>query len=292
MQHAWNPDAKRFRNFMSFERRWLEERGSEDSHGRALWALGECARSDASASRRSWAGGLFIEALLPAETLGSPRAWAFTLLGLDAFCDAFPADPLARRMRVLLANRLTALLAEVETSDWVWFEQGLSYDNARLPQALILTGLSTQTPTFVAAGLRTLRWLTTQQTAPAGHFRPVGSDTFGDLRTSPRVFDQQPIEAAATISACMAAGRAQPSGAWDAVAMAAFGWFLGRNDLEVPLVDIETGSCRDGLHRDRPNENRGGESVVCYLLSLAEIRQANLASGDLTTVVPLRVLRS
>ena len=292
VQHAWNPDMQRFRNFMSFDRRWLEDRGSEDSHGRALWALGECTRSDASASRRRWASALFGEALGPAETLGSPRAWAFTLLGLDGFCETNPGDLLARRMRVLLADRLMALLIKVETPDWVWFEEGLSYDNARLPQALILTGLATNAPAFVAAGLRSLRWLMAHQTAPAGHFRPVGSDTFGDLRTSPRVFDQQPLEAAATISACMAAGRAQESASWDAAAARAFAWYLGRNDLATPLVDIDTGSCRDGLHRDRPNENRGGESVVCYLLSLAEIRQAGLASGDDAIIVPLRAVRA
>jgi hypothetical protein len=192
----------------------------------------------------------------------------------------------------LLADRLMALLADVETPDWVWFEDGLSYDNARLSQALILTGLSTDAPAYVAAGLRSLRWLMAQQTAPAGYFRPVGSETFGDLRTSPRVFDQQPLEAAATISACLAAGRAHPSVEWSAGAARAFAWFLGGNDLATPLVDIDTGSCRDGLHRDRPNENRGGESVVCYLLSLAEMRQIGHVSGDLTTIVPLRAVRA
>ena len=154
-----------------------------------------------------------------------------------------------------------SLLGSVETPDWVWFETGLAYDNARLPQALIVTGVSTGELRQVEAGLRTLRWLMKMQTAPAGFFRPVGSDTFGKHRAPPAAFDQQPLEAAAAISACLAAWRADGGVEWRAEAARAFAWFTGRNDLSLPLVDVETGSCRDGLHRDRPNENRGGEFV-------------------------------
>jgi len=118
------------------------------------------------------------------------------------------------------------------------------------------------------------------QTTPAGLFRPVGSKSFGDRRTSPQPFDQQPLEAAATISACLAAWRADDAAEWKAGAARAFAWFLGGNDLSLSLVDPETGSCRDGLHPDRLNENRGGESVVSYLLGLSEIRQiARLSEG-------------
>jgi hypothetical protein len=271
VQHAWDPDAGRFRNFMSFDRRWLEEVGSEDSHGRALWALGVCAQNDASPSRRRWAAGLFAQALGSVEGFTSPRAWAFTLLGLDAYC-ATGVDKTAERMRALLAARLRACLATAETADWVWFEEGLSYDNARLPQALILAGRATGSPDQVAAGVRSLAWLISQQSAEAGHFRPVGSDTFGDLRRAPRAFDQQPLEAAATISACLAASQVAGEADWLIEAERAFAWFLGDNDLAAPLVDVVTGSCRDGLHPDRANENRGGESVVSYLLGLTELR--------------------
>ena len=154
----------------------------------------------------------------------------------------------------------------------MWFEEGLAYDNARLPQALILTGIATGTPAYIEAGLRSLRWLMTLQTS-AGVFRPVGTRGFGDKRTRRGMFDQQPLEATATISACLAAWRADGSPKWKADAARAFSWFLGNNDLSLPLIDLETGSCRDGLHPDRVNENKGGESVVSYLLSLAEIRQ-------------------
>lgn len=273
VQHAWNPDAKRFRNFMSFDRRWLEDVGSEDSHGRTLWALGECARGDANASRRRWAAALFLEALPIAERFGSPRAWAFTLLGLDGYCAAVTGDGYAEGVRRRLADRLAAILTAVETEDWTWFEEGLAYDNARLPQALIVTGMATGVSPHVTAGLRALHWLMALQTAPSGCFRPVGSKSFGDKRMAPRAFDQQPLEAAATISACLAAWRADGDAGWPIAAERAFGWFFGGNDLSATLVDPQTGACCDGLHPDRPNENRGGESVVSYLLSLADIRQ-------------------
>jgi glycosyltransferase involved in cell wall biosynthesis len=273
VQHAWNPDTGRFRNFMSFDRRWLEIKGSEDSHGRTLWALGECSRGDANLSRRQWAEGLFAEALPTVEGFRSPRAWAFTLLGLDAYHAAAPKDFRASHMRKLLADRLMFILSLVETEDWVWFEEGLAYDNARLPQALIVTGISMGVSEYIEAGLKSLRWLMTLQTAPEGFFRPVGSESFGKKRQRPRAFDQQPLEATATISACAAAWRADGDDPWKAHIMRVFGWFLGDNDLSLPLVDAETGGCRDGLHPDRANENRGGESVVCYLLSLAEVRQ-------------------
>jgi hypothetical protein len=273
VQHAWNGERKRFRNFMSYDRRWTENVGSEDSHGRSLWALGECARIDANHSRRRWASALFLEALPAAEAFVSPRAWAFTLLGLDAYIKAAKADPLLSNMRNLLAERLVASLASAETKDWIWFEKSLAYENARMPQALIVTGVATSDPFCVTAGLRSLRWLMTLQTSPAGCFRPVGSQSFGEELRAPRPFDQQPLEATATISACRAAWRADADPRWRADALRAFSWFLGRNDLSIPLVDVETGSCSDGLHPDRANENRGAESVVSWLLALTEIRE-------------------
>jgi glycosyltransferase involved in cell wall biosynthesis len=290
VQHAWNPDTRRFRNFMGFNRTWLEDKGSEDSHGRTLWALGECARRDASPSRRRWAAALFAEALPTAKTLRSPRAWAFSLLGLNSYCAVAPGDLHAQEIRYLLVDRLMACLTAVETPDWIWFEEGLAYDNARLPQALMLTGMATQTPAYVDAGLRSLRWLMTQQTASAGHFRPVGTAGFGERRQHPRPFDQQPVEATATIAACLTAWRADGDAEWKSVATRVFAWFLGSNDLSVALIDPHTGSCRDGLHPDRANENRGAESVLSYLLGLAEIRQLARVNAGLTKPAALRAV--
>jgi glycosyltransferase involved in cell wall biosynthesis len=273
IQQAWNPEIGRFRNFMSYDRRWLEESGSEDSHGRTLWALGECTRTDIDLSRRKWAASLFKTALPAVEEFTSPRAWAFSLLGLDAYCAQFSDDLDADRVRGLLADKLIAAFHRVKTKDWVWFEEVLAYDNARLPQALIQTGMMTNTSAYVSAGLRSLRWLMELQTAPAGHFRPVGNESFGRIRQKPKAFDQQPLEASATISACLAASRAEKNAPWTAGAFRAFGWFLGDNDVRTTLIDLRTGACSDGLHIDRRNENKGAESTLSYLLGLAELRK-------------------
>ena len=184
-----------------------------------------------------------------------------------------------------------SLLAAVETPDWVWFEEGLAYDNARLPQALIADGLATQTPAYVEAGLRSLRWLMTQQTTPAGHFRPVGTARLRRAATSrpgrstsSRWKPPRRSRPASPPGAPMAMPNGRP------IAARAFAWFLGGNDLSVPLVDLETGSCRDGLHPDRANENRGGESVVSYLLGLAEMRQLARANVSATNPAALRAI--
>jgi glycosyltransferase involved in cell wall biosynthesis len=281
IQHAWNPETRRFRNFMSYDRRWLEGSGSEDSHARTLWALGECARTDIDPSRREWAASLFKAALPAVEEFTSPRAWAFSLLGLDPYCTLFGEDLYADHVRGLLADRLMAAFSAVRTSDWQWFEEVLAYDNARLPQALIQTGMTTGHAACVDTGLRSLRWLMELQTAPAGYFRPVGNESFGEIRQRPKAYDQQPVEAPATISACLAAWRADGGADWAAGALRAFDWFLGSNDLRISLIDPRTGACLDGLHGDRANENRGAESTLSYLLGLAEIRQFARTTGEI-----------
>jgi hypothetical protein len=182
-----------------------------------------------------------------------------------------------------------ALLFASQRKDWLWFEDVLAYDNARLSQALIQTGLTTSTPAYVEIGLRSLRWLMSLQTTSSGHFRPVGSRSFGRIRHKPAAFDQQPVEACATISACLAAWRANGDAEWSQAAMRAFGWFLGENDLQAVLIDPNTGSCADGLHPDRLNENKGAESVLSYLLSLLEMRQfeAGATLGEMSSTPKL-----
>jgi len=267
IQHAWNPDTLRFRNFMGYNRHWLEPAGSEDSHGRTLWALGICAAQTHDPLLARWAADLFAKALPTVEGFTSPRAWAFALIGCHAH-----QTPKTQHLAMQLAERLAALLQTCATSDWQWFEDRLTYDNARICQALILTGQSSGAHHLTDAGLRSLHWLLHIQTAPKGHFRPIGSNGFLLVsRSAPMAFDQQPVEAQATIAACLAAAQTDPAPIWREKAQAAFDWFTGSNDLGLPLVDIATGSCRDGLHPDRANENRGAESVLAWLLSLADM---------------------
>jgi glycosyltransferase involved in cell wall biosynthesis len=273
IQHGWNPDNKRFRNFMGFNRQWLEPAGSEDSHGRTIWALGTAAQDRRDPARANWAAALLGEALEPVRGFTSPRAWAFTLLGLDPFCAAHPDHREAELLRSELARRLEIRLLASECGDRVWFEDRLTYDNARICEALIRTGEATGSGHFTDAGLRSLRWLVEVQTAPSGHFRPVGSQGFMLSRSAPMAFDQQPLEAAATIAACLAAHNLTGAAVWQVEARRAFAWYMGANDLAVPLVDLATGSCRDGLHPDRANENRGAESVLSWLLALAAMHR-------------------
>lgn len=280
IQHAWNPDNRWFRNFMGFDRRWLEARGSDDSHARTLWALGVAAESDTCPSRRLWAAELFAAALPTIEASTSPRSWAFTLIGIDAYLRAVGTDAAATAMTQRLGKRLLDLFVANATPEWDWFEDGLAYDNARLPQALLIAGHLNSDAAQTMAALRALDWLVDLQTAAAGHFRPVGSESFGDKRVPPRPFDQQPLEATATVSACLAASRVTGDARWKTEAERAFDWFLGRNDLGVALVDIDSGSCRDGLHRDRANENRGAESVLAWLMSACEMR-ATMQFGEI-----------
>jgi len=241
---------------------------------------------------------LFSRAVSPVEKFSSPRAWAFTLLGLNAYCTRTDNDENAERMRGLLADRLMTRFADAQNDNWRWFEDSLAYDNARLPQALIQTGIAMNRPHYIDVGIRSLRWLMTIQTTSYGHFRPIGSNGFGKLRQKPAAFDQQPVEAAATIAACIEAWRLDGGDEWTSGATLAFGWFLGENDLRSPLVDSETGRCWDGLHPDRPNENTGAESTLSYLLGLVDIWQhkREVAKArtqfipDLVTTVPDRAI--
>jgi glycosyltransferase involved in cell wall biosynthesis len=271
---ALNRDTGRFRNFMSHGRQWLEEAGSEDSHGRALWALGTGAARSRNDGRKRLSAWLFSQGLPAAETFTSPRAWAFTLLGIHEYLREFPEDAPARAMRELLTGALVRLWRNCATENWPWFEASATYDNARLSHALILSGRWMPDPEAFDIGLKSLLWLTSIQKTQAGHFRPVGSNGFYVRDGARADFDQQPVEAQAMVAACMEAFRATRDPAWTHEARRAFEWFLGRNDLGLPLYDFSTGGCGDGLHPDRVNENQGAESSLAFHLSLAEMNHA------------------
>lgn len=273
---ALNYDTGRFRNFMSHGRQWLEEAGSEDSHGRALWAVGTGAGRSRNEGHRRLSAQLFQRGLPVVATFTSPRAWAFTLLGIHEYLKFFPDDvqTQVKAMRELLTAKLVNLWHACATEDWPWFEPGATYDNARICQALILSGQWMPDPEALEIGLRSLRWLVSIQKTQAGHFRPIGSNGFYQRDGARADFDQQPIEAQAMVCACHEAFRATQDAMWSREAKRAFEWFLGRNDLGLPLYDATTGGCGDGLHADRVNENQGAESTLAFHLALAEMRSA------------------
>jgi hypothetical protein len=272
--YAFNPGTGRFRNFMGYERLWLEESGSDDSHGRALWALGAMLGRSNSPALHNMAGRVFEQALPAIRSTTSPRAWAFALIGVNEYLRRFAGDRMAGQVMEELGGRLFALYRDHRIDEWQWYENRLTYCNAVLPHALLVYGKSSTDNAIIEAGLESLRWLADLQRADAAghHFVPIGSNGFYEQGGERARFDQQPVEAQAMVSACLEALRITCDKRWRKEARRAFEWFLGRNDLNLPIYDPTTGGCRDGLHSDRPNENQGAESTLAFLQSLLELR--------------------
>src|SRR5579863_1264389 len=273
LEHAFNPAKGRFKNFLRYDRRWNEPIGSEDSHGRALWALGTVLGRSQDHGLRGAAGRLFEFSLPAVLEFSSPRAWAYALLGIQEYLDSYPGDRDAQKVRSSLSRRLLEMYESIRRPDWKWFENVVAYGNARLPQSLLLVGAACSDDRMISAGLESLDWLSTVQRCEVNHhFVPIGSQGFYRQDGEKARFDQQPIEAAGAISACLQAFRVTGDSRWRKQAWSAFNWFLGDNDLQLPLYDSVSGGCRDGLHPDRANENQGAESTLSFLMALLEMR--------------------
>jgi hypothetical protein len=278
---AFHSDTGRFRNFLGYDRQWLEDTGSEDSHGRALWALGTVLGHSRDAGLRGATGRLFEAAVPVVLSFTSPRSWAYCILGLQAYLDWFPGDRAMQSVRNTLAGRLLDIYEQSHTSTWKWFEKSLSYSNARLPQALLLAGWRGKNKRMVEAGIESLRWLVAEQhRGDANIFVPIGSNGFFTSDGEKARFDQQPVEACATISACLEVHRLTDDPQWLEEAQNVFSWFLGKNDLQTPLYDEATGGCRDGLHPDRVNQNQGAESTLSFLMALLDMQTAQVANAE------------
>ena len=274
--YAFNTETRRFRNFMDYQRNWLEESGSDDSHGRALWALGTVLGRSNTPALHNMAARVFQMSLLQILETTSPRAWAFALIGIHEYLQRFAGDRRVTQVQEELANRLLALYQDHRAADWNWFEDRLTYCNAVLSHAMLLSGESLANAAMTEVGLESLRWLADLQRSDTGgrHFVPIGSNGFYEQGGERARFDQQPVEAQAMVSACLEAHRLTGDKTWQKEVRRAFEWFLGRNDLHLPVYDPTTGGCRDGLHSDRPNENQGAESTLAFLQSLLELRLA------------------
>jgi len=280
LNHAFDLKTKRFHNHLSFDRRWLDEQGSEDCHSRALWGLGMGVGRSPHRSFQIMAGQLFARALPSVLGFTSPRAWAFSLIGIHEYLRRLSGDRQVNQIREALTARLMELFDKAAQPDWPWFEAELTYDNAKLAHALILSGRASGQQQVFERGLQALRWLVEVQTSENGHFRPIGSNGFYPRGGTRATFDQQPIEVQATVSACLEAYRATSDSWWHEQAQRAFDWFLGWNDLGLEVCSAKTGGCRDALHVDRVNGNQGAESTLAFLLSLAEMK---LMQNVLTT---------
>lgn len=280
VQHAWNGEIGRFRNFMNFERQWLEAEGSQDSFGRSLWCLGATAAEARHQDMRRWALHLFDQVAPNVRALGSPRSWAFAMIGADSLLEAHPGHSVARALLADFGGRLLSLLQGTRREGWNWFETVLGYDNARMPEALIRAGRRLGHAGMIADGMAALEWLDDVHTNEAGQFRAVGTDSFGRELQPPLPFDQQPLEAWATMEAAEIAYAETGDRKWLDSAMRAYFWYLGDNDLGLPIASIGDGGCFDGLMRDRVNLNQGAESVLAFQFACCAMeRIAGQAAG-------------
>ena len=266
--YAFDARTRRFRNFMDYDRRWHETVGSEDSHARSAWALGVAVRRAPQESVREMANRLFHDALLEVEGFGHVRPWAYSLLGADEYLRAGREDGWVAELRERLAGRLFDAWRANATEEWPWWEDVLTWGNAKLAHALIASGAALGREDMMDGGLRTLRWLLDVQTAEDGHLSIIGNDGWYVRGGKRARFDQQPLEAYSLVDACLAAAHVTGDEQWVREARRCFEWFLGKNDMSVPLLDGETGGCRDGLNPQGVNANEGAESTLAYVLSL------------------------
>jgi len=274
VQHAWNGERGRFRNFMGFDRQWLEAEGSEDSFGRSLWAIGATAAEARNPNMRRWALNLFDQVAPHALSLTSLRTWAFALLGADAVLRQHRDHPIAWTLVREFSARLLTELRRERRENWTWFEPVLAYDNARLPEALLRAGDLLGDKLMVEEGLAAFEWLDKRQMNEDGQFRAVGTDSFGRAYADPLPFDQQPLEAWATVDAALFAYGLTRDPRWLETAWRAHGWYLGDNDLNLPIATVADGGCYDGLMSDRVNLNQGAESILAFQFACAAMANA------------------
>ncbi|MBW1697938.1 MAG: glycosyltransferase family 4 protein [Deltaproteobacteria bacterium] len=268
MTHAFNEKNFRFRNFLSYDRRWLEEAGSEDAHGRALLALGYALRTITDVSVREMTFHLFIKGIRAVESFEAARPYAFTLIGIHHYLKVFAGDATVRKLRRTLSEKLHLAFKDNGSEKWPWLEDILTYANARLPHALILTGYDLQDKEMLDTGFRSLKWLLEIQTAAEGHLSIIGNDGWMRRDGERARFAQQPIEVMGLIEACADAFRITKNRQWLRDARRCFDWFMGKNDLNIPVYDFKTGGCHDGLESYGLNENMGAESTLSWLISL------------------------
>ncbi len=269
--YAFDPRTHRFKNFMGHGRQWLEESGSEDSHGRALWAAATALGRSRNEGHSKLCSQLFDQGLAVVENFTSPRAWAFALLAIHEYLRRFSGDRVAAAARDSLTRKLLGQYEKASSASWPWFETTATYDNPRLSHALILSGYWMPNARAMEVGLESLRWLAKVQTSPEGHFQPIGCNGFYSKGGTCARFDQQPLEAYAMVSASLEAWRFTRDEFWLKEARRAFEWFLGRNHLGQPIYDSTTGGCHDAIHQDRINDNQGAESTLAFQLALAEM---------------------
>ena len=267
VQHSWNPSARSFRNFMGYDRQWREDAGSGDSNGRTLWAIGATMAQGRDADLRRWAQALWVASAPIAMDFDAPRSLAFAMLGADLALEADAKDPLALDILKRGLTKLNAAYEHHAVNGHRWFEPYLAYDNVRLAEAMLRGGVRLGDNVAAMRAMDALNWITHLQTSAAGHFRPIGSESFGKPIIPHDPFDQQAVDAWAMVDAAWAAYRHSHDSKWADVARMAYAWFFGGNDRGQALANLETGACYDGIRPRGLNYNQGAESVLSLHLA-------------------------
>jgi glycosyltransferase involved in cell wall biosynthesis len=283
--HAFNYKNMRFRNFMSYDRKWMEEMGSEDSHARALWGLGVGVNNAPNEATRDMAARLFGDAVPVVESFTSPRAWSFAILGTYYYLKTFSGDASVRKIQEILAEKLYTLYKDNSKQDWPWFEDKLTYANANLSHGLIIAGHRTSRHDIFETGISSLEWLIEKQLSIEGHISLIGNKNWQKQNEEEIKFDQQPIEIMSLVQACATAFKFTADKKWINMSRKCFSWFLGQNDLGVQIYNYQTGGCRDGLHSQGTNANEGAESTLAWLISLISMYQL-FGEGVLAKEIP------
>lgn len=280
LEAGFDRESGRFRNFRDVAGRWLEPFGSEDAHARAVLALGEASAGAEDPRVRRAAAALFELALPATLRLTHLRPLAAAVVATDAAARGGSRPATAALPRLAAATwLLTEPRRRGRSADWPWPEAILTYENGLIPRALIVAGDRLDDPVMLERGLDLLDWLVATQTAPEGHFSPIGNDGWWPHGGPRARYDQQPMEATALILAAEAAYEATGDDSHRATMEWAYGWFLGRNDGGEPVAIPETGGCRDGLTPSGVNRNQGAESTLMWLIALERIRAARMSPG-------------
>jgi len=288
LDDAFLPETGRFRNQLGYDRQWKDHIGSEDAHGRSIWALGEAVARADDRGMMLHAASLFHQALPACETLQFHHGMAFSLIGIHAYLRRFSGDSHARRVRETLAHRLYEDFSRQEDPDWPWPLNELTYASAVLPHALLMSGRWMFHDGMIQAALRSLDWLAQVQSAPRGYFAPVGTEGWMPRSAAKARFNQLPLEAAVMLDASLEAYRVTEDKHWLERAERCVNWFLGDNDLRLPLYDPATGGCHDALMPQGVSENQSAEATLAWLLSLLAMydHQEGLKSSDTPTSQP------
>lgn len=260
------PDG-RFHNFMSYDRQWLDCVGTHDSVGRALWALGYGMRYAPRPTWRRLCKRLFDKGRKALNWLQHARSQSYAMIGLAHAIAGNPSRsemPIYKEDLRTLAEALKARYEQTQSPDWVWFENTMTYDNARLAEAMIRAGTALKNDEYLAIGLRTLAFYE-RITVENGVFVPIGNEGWYARGGQRPRYSQQPLEAVSLVDAALAAYEATGDAAFQATAQIGLEWYYGRNSRGIAMAN--DGGCLDGLNESSVNHNMGAESTLAFLSS-------------------------